>query len=299
MKKGNLVILTVICVAALLVWFSCNPFQSGAHSTTEFNVLDSADTVRATTITSGADLQGAIANALPGDVITISGTITATGSVKLANSGTSSARITLQGGKIDCSAAGTSAGLSISGAYWTVSGVELYNGGGRGVQIAGGTYNILQNLNVHNNANMGIEINQGGSNNQVIGCTASENYDVSTGGENADGFAVKNGAGLGNSFTNCISHHNSDDGWDLYEFTDSVTFNSCTAESNGYGSQGDGDGWKLGGPTSGSHANHVLNNCVANYNNLYGYSQNYNPSSITLNNCTGTGNLKGLLGDGL
>ncbi|MBN2544250.1 MAG: right-handed parallel beta-helix repeat-containing protein [Spirochaetes bacterium] len=298
MKKGKFVLLAAICFIALIIWFSCNPFQQNESSDAlNLNVLDATDIVRATTVTTFNDLSGAVATAVAGDVITISGTITATASLRLANNGTSSAMITLQGGRLECSGVGTSSAIAVTGSYWKITGIELYNGGGRGIQIKGGQHNIVDNCYAHNFKNMGIEVNEGGAYNEIINCRSNENYDVATGGENADGFAAKNGPGKGNVFRNCIAIHNSDDGWDLYQFTDPVLFYSCTAERNGYGTDGDGVGFKLGGPNSGTNATHVLNDCVANYNIHYGFSSNYNPSVITYNNCTGTGNGSGLFND--
>ncbi len=243
-----------------------------------------------TTVTSATELANAIAAAAPGSVITISGTIT-TGRLNLTASGTASAMITLQGGKLNF-AGNTSAGIVITGAYWKLSGIEAYGGGDRGIQIKGGMNNVLENCFVHNFGNMGIEINEGGGGNLVTGCRSNENYDEANGGENADGFACKADGAAGNVFRDCTADHNSDDGWDLYNFTAAVTFYNCTATRNGYGTDGDGDGFKLGGPSAA--ANHVLHDCIANDNTHYGFSTNYNPGTVTLDNCTGSGNADGL-----
>jgi arabinoxylan arabinofuranohydrolase len=48
MKKNSAILLLIFCIAALTIWFSCNPFsQLGNSSTANFNVLDESDAVRA------------------------------------------------------------------------------------------------------------------------------------------------------------------------------------------------------------------------------------------------------------
>lgn len=291
MKKRVLIFLSLIIALALLIWFSCNPFQNLESVPSDLNILDSTDVMRSTSVTTFNDLSGAISNAQAGDVITITGTIVCPSRLNLTNSGTSSARITLQGGKLDFSTCSVSA-IVITGSYWKLSNIEVYGGADRGIHIKGGSYNILENCYAHNFGHMGIEINEGGAYNEITGCISNDNYDVPTGGENADGFGCKYTGGAGNVFRNCTGNHNSDDGWDLYKFTAAITFYSCKAENNGYGTDGDGVGFKLGGPDVA--ANHILYDCVANYNKHYGFSSNYNTGTITYINCTGTGNGSGL-----
>lgn len=291
MKKTWIIMCLIIATIIFLIYFSCNPFQNENLKNSTFTDLDFPDVIKATSVTTFSDLSGAIANAQAGEVITISGTIVCPSRLNLTNSGTATNRITLQGGKLDFSSC-SEAAIVITGSYWKLSGIELYGGGDRGIHIKGGSYNIVENCYVHNFSNMGIEINEGGAYNEIIGCTSNDNYDVATGGENADGFACKYTGGAGNVFRNCTGNHNSDDGWDLYKFTAAVTFYSCKAEYNGYGTDGDGVGFKLGGP--GVAANHVLYDCIANYNKHYGFSYNYNEGTITYINCTGTGNGSGL-----
>jgi len=47
MKKGNLIILSAISAIALLIWFSCNPFQQKSVGSSNFNILDDTDAMRA------------------------------------------------------------------------------------------------------------------------------------------------------------------------------------------------------------------------------------------------------------
>jgi len=40
MKKRNFLIIAALCVAALAIWFSCNPFQAESDSASSLNVMD-------------------------------------------------------------------------------------------------------------------------------------------------------------------------------------------------------------------------------------------------------------------
>ena len=121
---------------------------------------------------------------------------------------------------------------------------------------------------------------------------SAENYDAANGGENADGYACKLSGGRNNKFSGCRAHHNSDDGWDLYGQPYTVTITSCTATNNGYGSNGDGNGFKLG--SSGQNVPHTVTNCTANNNKAYGYIGNGNRGHITRTGSGGSGNGRGL-----
>ncbi len=48
MKKGILIILSVIAVMAMIFWFSCNPMNSANKQSQSLSILDQADAVRAT-----------------------------------------------------------------------------------------------------------------------------------------------------------------------------------------------------------------------------------------------------------
>jgi len=246
-----------------------------------------------TTVTTADALISAVEDAEAGDVITVSGTISIDETVKCSASGTSSSRITIKGGTLNFSnmdVSSSNRGIMISGNYWTISGVTIKNAGDNGICITGRNNNITS-CKISGCADSGIQIYKStGKNNAISGCTSNSNYDEETEGENADGFACKLSSGTGNSFTNCTANSNSDDGYDLYKAAGAVTFSGCSASSNGKGDEGDGNGFKLG---KGNYA-HSLTNCTA-YNNLgWGFTRNGNTASITMNNCSGSGNGKGL-----
>ncbi|HEX3046977.1 MAG TPA: right-handed parallel beta-helix repeat-containing protein [Bacillota bacterium] len=284
-KNIGFILVSVLLLSVLM--FGCSSNSTSPNTSQDDITFQAAGSY---TVTTYSDLKTRISNAVAGDVITISGTIRTSSNLSISRSGSSSAMITLKGGCLDFSGC-SSYGLNISGSYWRISGIEIKNDGDTPVYITG-SRNIIENCNIHNNQDMGLLIRHGGAYNQVNGCQSHDNYDTANGGENADGFGCKWEGGSSNVFNNCNASYNSDDGWDLWMYTSPVKINSCQAHYNGKGTAGDGNGFKLGG--NNVAANHTLTNCVANYNTGYGYCRNNNPGTITLSNCTGTGNKKGL-----
>jgi hypothetical protein len=119
---------------------------------------------------------------------------------------------------------------------------------------------------------------------------------------NADGFGAKLTVGEGNVFKGCKSHHNLDDGWDLYTKVNSgaigaVTLEDCESYKNGYRLNEDGtetkygnggnNGFKLGGENVG--VKHKLINCKAYDNAHNGITTNSNPM-LSLENVTAYNN---------
>jgi hypothetical protein len=266
-------------------------------------VADSSDVAvdnpsAATTVTTSSALISAVGSASAGTTITISGTITMSTTLKCSKSGTSSSKITLKGGALKFSGQSVSdsnRGVLVSGSYWVFSGITISNAGDNGMCITG-KYNTVTSCKFYSNADSGLQIYSGGANNAVTSCTSYYNYDKANGGENADGFAAKKACGSGNVFTGCYSYNNSDDGYDLYQGDGVVKFYTCTAIKNGYissgstTSDGDGNGFKLGG--EGDNLAHYLKDCVAKNNLACGFTKNNNTGAITYVNCTSSGNGK-------
>jgi hypothetical protein len=115
--------------------------------------------------------------------------------------------------------------------------------------------------------------------------TSQNNYDPSSGGNNADGIGVERSPGT--LVDSCVARGNSDDGFDLWQTTE-TTLRHCWSYDNGYdpdGSEaGDGDGFKLGGGDA-SGAN-VVRRCVAFDNRVRGFDDNGTTRPVTLYNCT-------------
>jgi hypothetical protein len=246
-------------------------------------------TLTSTTVTTESALKTAVANAHAGDVITISGTINLTSTLQLIASGTSSSKINLTGGTLNCSGIPSAGwGVKVNGSYWNITNITIKNAPSCGIVFQLGGYNYAYKITSTGNKDSGIQVYNGAHDDNITYCTSSENYDTATSGENADGFACKLSGGANNKFDHCTAYHNSDDGWDLYGQPHTVTITNCTSTNNGYGSAGDGNGFKLG--SAGQSIPHTVTNCTSSNNIGAGYDGNGNTGHITTTGSGGTGN---------
>lgn len=188
-------------------------------------------------------------------------------------------------------------GIQISGSYWYLKGFDVQKAGDNCIHISGSN-NTIEWVSVHNCCDSGLQITGAtASNNTVINCDAYENYDQTSGGENADGFAAKLELAAGNVFRGCRSWNNADDGWDLYAAPAVVVIEDCWAflngklASGGGTSNGDGNGFKLGG--AGGGAPHQVTSCFAMENLACGFTRNNNTSVPVLSQCGGRSDGKG------
>lgn len=249
------------------------------------------------TVTTEAQLKSAVAAASPGDNIYVSGTIYLTSTLQLLNSGTSSAKINLYGasasslGVLDCSGV-TGWGVKCNGSYWNIQYLDFRKASDCGLVFQSGGNNYVYWCRFYENGDSGLQIYNGSYSNSINYCWSWDNYDEADGGENADGFACKLSAGTGNVFNNCEASHNSDDGWDLYGQPYTVKMNYCTSMWNGYGTDGDGNGFKLG--SSGQSVAHTVYYCDAHDNLAWGYDGNGNTGHITTTGSGGSNNGSGL-----
>lgn len=283
----NLTKTSLFLISASLVFCHCSRESVTENNTrSQESIYEAAAT--STTVTTESALKTAIANAAPGDIITISGTIKLTSTLQCLKSGTSSAKINFTGGTLDCSGISSGWGVKVNGSYWNITNMVIKNAPDCGLVFQTGGYNYVYNVTTTGNGDSGLQIYNGSHDNNVSYCTSSENYDAANGGENADGFACKLSAGANNLFDHCTANHNSDDGWDLYGQPYTVSIKNCTSTNNGYGGSGDGNGFKLG--SAGQNVAHTVTNCVANYNKAHGYDGNGNTGHITTTGSTGTGN---------
>lgn len=201
-------------------------------------------------------------------------------------------------------------GIQLNANYWYVSGITIYGAADNGMMLSG-SHNVIERCIFNANRDTGLQISRASSSvtnyadwpsyNTILNCTSKNNCDPAT-YENADGFAAKLTCGDGNVFDGCISHNNSDDGWDLYAKTATgpigiVTIRNCIAMRNGVTEDGttksscDGNGFKLGG--SGVGTPHIVQNCMAIENLHHGFTDNNNPSAIQVTNCVALDNNKG------
>ncbi len=183
--------------------------------------------------------------------------------------------------------------LNLNADYWEITGFELTKSTGNGMRL-NGSHNKIDHMTFSYNQNTGFQISGSGSDpelwpkhNLISNSESHDNRDSSD--INADGFAAKLGVGEGNVFKNNISHHNIDDGWDLYNRTNEgankpVTLDGNISYSNGklssgYNEEGtSGSGFKVGG--EGLPVAHIVKNNLAFDNNMDGFTDNFNPGKI-------------------
>ncbi|MDG5787248.1 bacterial Ig-like domain-containing protein [Evansella sp. AB-P1] len=192
-------------------------------------------------------------------------------------------------------------GMLHEGNYWHVKGMDFTRAGGnrKGYHI-GGNHNIVENARFYENGDSGLQISRldtsltdiedWPSHNLILNSVSFNNMDPAE--NNADGFAVKLTAGVGNVLRGVIAHNNVDDGFDLYAkvgtgaigqviIEDSLAFNNGTLTDGTVGG-GDKNGFKLGG--EGIHTPHTIRNSIAWGNGDSGFTSNSNPGVIAENN---------------
>ena len=259
-------------------------------------------------------LENALAKIAPGHTIWLRGgtyPFVQGISIALGNDGTASApkRIFAYNDEMpifDFSAqtvANNNRGLTLNGNFWHLKGLIVERAGDNGIYV-GGSDNVIELCVTRFNADSGLQISRANpkftdiaqwpSRNLILNCTSHDNKDP--GNENADGFACKLTAGVGNVFRGCIAHHNIDDGWDFYAKTATgpigpVLIENCVAYNNGTLSDGtssgggDKNGFKLGG--SGIAVAHTIRNSVSFGNGKHGFTDNNNPGPIAVSNNIG------------
>ena len=245
----------------------------------------------------------AIANATAGETIYIKEGIYVFGStINITKSGSSGNLITLlphpdntTRPKFDFSSMSESSsnrGISLSGNYWHIKGIDVFGAGDNGMFVSGNN-NLIEFCIFSENSDTGLQIGNGASNNTILNCDSFYNADSTL--ENADGFACKLDAGTGNKFIGCRAWQNLDDGWDGYlRGTDDITttYENCWSFKNGYlkngtAGAGDGNGFKTGGSDDKllKH-NAIYKNCIAAGNLYDGFDHNSNRGNIEIYNCS-------------
>ncbi|WP_407425509.1 right-handed parallel beta-helix repeat-containing protein [Treponema sp.] len=288
----------ILKAAALMAGFG---FVMSCSDLSVDSETSSAESSRAatTTVTSESALRTAINNAAAGDTIKLGCNISLTSQLQLLNSGTSSSKINFNGCgyTLDCSGISSGWGVKVNGSYWNIVNMTITKAPDCGIVFQLGGNNYIAYVRTTYNGDSGLQIYNSAHDNYVYKCESYYNYDSDNLGEDADGFACKLSAGKNNVFEGCIAAYNSDDGWDLYGQLYPVTMKDCTAKYNGYRNSslttttnGDGNGFKLG--SSGISVKHVLSGCTSNYNLACGYDGNGNSATMSISNCTATGNKK-------
>ncbi|MCV9386954.1 InlB B-repeat-containing protein [Reichenbachiella ulvae] len=196
----------------------------------------------------------------------------------------------------------SSRGIVQDGDFWHWKGVTIEKAGDNGMLLSGNN-NIIEGCVFRANHDTGLQlsryntsadqISEWPSNNLIVDCEAFDNADSDS--EDADGFAAKLTCGTGNIFRRCVSHHNIDDGWDLYTKSETgpigiILFEDCIAHNNGTltdgatSGGGDKNGFKLG--SSAHQVDHELRRCIAFGNGKHGFTDNGNIGNIKFYNLT-------------
>jgi pectate disaccharide-lyase len=335
MKKGQLVILTILAIALLMVWFNCNPVQQQASDSTTFNVLDGVDSVRTTgattlyvapngiagaagTIDAPTTLGDALASLGAGGTIYLRGGTYSFSAPVIIAEGDNGKSLLAYNGEIpvlDFSGeayTSSNRGVIMAASNWTIKGITITKAGDNGMLLAGSN-NTIDSCKFLSNQDSGLQLSryntayttiaQWPGNNKITNCLSDDNLDPDNMGD-ADGYSPKLTCGGGNVFTNCVSSYNVDDGWDYFTKSDtgaigSNTMIGCTCLNNGANRAGQKNGNSNGnGFKLGGctiSVSHTLTNCVSINNTGYGYTGNSNPAHMNMTNCTGSGNAKGLM----
>ncbi|MEU1088832.1 right-handed parallel beta-helix repeat-containing protein [Streptomyces sp. NPDC005892] len=261
-------------------------------------------------------LTSAISRVAPGGTIYLRGGTYASAqtiTIPAGNNGTSSARTTLaaypgESPVLNFSAQtedSTNRGLALNASYWHVNGITVEHAGDNGIFV-GGSHNVIERTVTRFNRDSGLQLSriasdtpkaQWPSDNLILSAESHDNADSD--GEDADGFAAKLTVGTGNVFRYDVSHNNIDDGWDLFTKTDtgpigpvtiedSLSYGNGTLSNGTVNSNGDRNGYKLGG--DGISVNHVVRRDIAYDNGHHGFTYNRNLGTIALSNNVGIDN---------
>ncbi|WP_369262794.1 carbohydrate-binding protein [Streptomyces sp. R35] len=283
---------------------------SGAAAGTVLYVSASGTDSAAGTESAPTTLTSAISRITPGGTIYLRGgtySYSSTVTVPAGTDGTSSARTTLSAypGETPVlnfsaqSESSSNRGLQLNASYWHVYGIVVEHAGDNGIYV-GGSNNVVERTVTRYNRDTGLQLgriasstpsSQWPSNNLIVSAESHDNADSD--GEDADGFAAKLTTGTGNVFRYDVSHNNIDDGWDLYTKTDtgaigpvtieySLSYNNGTLSDGTVNSNGDRNGYKLGGDDIA--VNHVVQHSIAYGNGHHGFTYNSNPGTMTISN---------------
>ncbi|WP_146584480.1 right-handed parallel beta-helix repeat-containing protein [Posidoniimonas polymericola] len=189
------------------------------------------------------------------------------------------------------------------GADWLhLKGLTIQNARDNGIW-SGANHGVYEQMVTRWNGDSGLQLSGAAAHNLILNADSYENYDPSSNGENADGFALKfSDLGPGNVVRGARAWGNADDGWDMWQsiaggvlVEDSWSFDNGkilprffevdALEQNNLTNgnfNGDGNGFKLGqdaGP-------HVLNRVLAWDNQVRGIDVNGNGFGVQVNNAT-------------
>ena len=267
-----------------------------------------SDSAAGTMASPFATLGKANSAASAGDTIWVrGGTYEVTSQIELSKSGTSDANRTkvwaYPGEKpvLDASKYVTSNRavdvpvVLVTGSWMHLRGLEIANAkvGASGdhsyslLRTKNASNNTFELLNLHHGFGPGLFIDTGTGGNLILNCDSHDNYDKdgSQGdGQNGDGFGVHyQMTGPSTTIRGCRAWNNSDDGYDYISQEVPVLTEGSFAMSNGRGSEGNGNGFKMGSSKTGIR--HIVRNNVAWKNKAAGFYANHSSGGNTwLNN---------------
>ncbi|MFD9542067.1 right-handed parallel beta-helix repeat-containing protein [Streptomyces sp. NPDC060022] len=299
------VIACVSLLAGMLVALSGNAVHAAG---TELYVSPDGTESAAGTQSDPTTLASAISRVTPGGTVYLRGgtySYSQTVTIPQGNDGTSSDRTELSAypGEtpvLNFSAMSeetTNRGLAVNGSFWHVNGIVVEHAGDNGIFV-GGSNNIIERTVTRFNRDTGLQLSrilsttpsdEWPSNNLILSAESHDNADSD--GEDADGFAAKLTVGPGNVFRYAVSHNNIDDGWDLYTksetgpigavtIEDSLAYSNGTLSDGSQDSNGDRNGYKLGGDDI--EVDHVVRRSIAYGNGKHGFTYNNNPGHMSV-----------------
>ena len=174
-------------------------------------------------------------------------------------------------------------GLLLDASYWHIQGIDVTE---KSLRIQG-SHNLIERVTAYRNDDTGIQISSPekigrplwASYNRVVDSESWANEDP--GKINADGFAVKMRVGDGNRLEKCYAHDNIDDGFDLFNKIEDGA-NGVVVIDNSVASNNTSNGFKLGG--EGQPVAHQIRNSKATGNHLDGFTDNFNPGKLVVEN---------------
>ncbi|WP_031044110.1 pectate lyase [Streptomyces sp. NRRL F-5650] len=308
MKMRPLVASLGLLAGSLAAVASGATAQAATQAAATVYVAPSGTEGAAGTLADPTTLASAIGRVAPGGTIYLRGGTYAYGqtvTVPEGANGTASARTTITAYASEKpvlnfaaqSENSSNRGLQVNGSYWHVKGIVVEHAGDNGIYI-GGSNNVIERTVTRFNRDTGLQLgrissstpaSQWPANNLILSAESHDNADSD--GEDADGFAAKLTTGTGNVFRYAVSHHNIDDGWDLYTKTetgaigpvtieDSLAYGNGTLSDGTVNDNGDRNGYKLGG--DGIAVDHVVRRSIAFKNGHHGFTYNSNPGSMAI-----------------
>ena len=260
-----------------------------------------------------ATLQKANNSAAAGDTIWMrAGTYNCTTQITLSKSGTSDTnrtKIWAYTGEVPildfsnygaASSAADNPAIVVTGSWMHLKGLEIGPAkvGSSGshsyslLRTKNASNNTFELLNIHNGFGPGLFIDTGTGGNLILNCDSHDNYDINGSqgdGQNGDGFGVHyQTTGPSTTIRGCRAWHNSDDGYDLIYQEVPVIVENSFATGMGYGTSGNGNGFKMG--SSGTGIRHLVQNNVAWANKDSGFYANHSSGGNTWYNNTSYNN---------